>query len=573
MSTVQRPLPPNHDRAPFLRQTIGSKQLIVDGSPFLILGAEVHNSTFSSAECFESTLPSLKAMNINTVLAPVSWELIEPTEGYFQFQGLDKCILAARNQGLRLVLLWFGAYKNALSSYAPPWVRLDVKRFPRMYLRTDKGNLKITEGLQPYNEELIRADAKAFAALMAHVKEIDSPHHTVIMVQLENEVGLMFDSRDGSSKATHLYKNYVPIDLLRHLSQNYDSLHPAFRNKFSRLNLDCHRPVTWAQAFGGGPFAEDAFMADSFSRFCQKVATAGRAEYSIPIYMNVALCSEERDWVDSIPIPDFVPEGDVPGQFPSGGPVGHNLDIYRYNAPAIDFYGPDIYLQDYEKVCSCFGDGHQPLFIPEQRRDDYGARRIWSAIGNQQAIGCSPFGIDTLSKEDATIALHYKLLGSISEHILDAQATRPEDIFGFFFDENVSDDKHKSWNKTMGDYHVTINRAFVFGKPGSGAGMIIRQRNNSFLAAGYGFQVSFQSIKLDSIFTGILRATELKDDGRGGFSKGRTLNGDETHHGQVLIMPAESPDYGGFPIPALSPAGTMLAECVPYSLNESMENL
>jgi hypothetical protein len=553
---------------PYLQKTKASNQLIVNGEPFLLLGAELHNSTLSNACFFASLLPKLKAMNVNTILGAVSWAMIEPVEGEFDFVELDRCIVAAREQGFHLVLLWFGSYKNATSSYPPAWVQRDDKRFPRMQLRQAGGVLKTVNVLQPFCDAAKNADARAFAALMRHVKEFDSAYSTVIMVQVENEVGLMGDSRDGSSTATLLYQSPVPDGLLAHLSADYDRLHPTFKEKFPSVRGKTG-PLSWAEVFGPGPLAEDLFMADAFSRYVQFVAAAGRAEYDIPLYMNVALCSEDPSWQDFGYIPADIPSGDRPGEYPSGGPVGHNLDVYRYNAPDIQFYGPDIYLQNYEVASECFRHESLPLFVPEQRRDEYGARRMWPAYGTQLAIGCSPFGVDSLlPHEKSPFTLHYKLLHDVRKYILDAQATRPDDIFGFYFDEQEHS-QEKPWVKSFGDYEATVERVFSFGKKGqAAAGMLIRQPDGKYIAVGFGYHVIFRSTNPNSVFTGVLCVEEMEAQEDGTLRRARVFNGDETAHGTCLVMPPQEPDYDEFPIPVQIPARTMIARCIVFDLVE-----
>lgn len=535
---------------------------------------ELHNSTFSSAAYMEEIWPAMKSIHANTILAPVSWETIEPVEGNFDFFELDKCIVGARRYGLHIVLLWFGGYKNTLSSYTPAWVQKDINRFPRIHVRNGDGTLKTLNSIQPFCQECWEADARAFSALMRHIKELDENYSTVLMVQVENEIGVMGDSRDQSGIADELIQGPIPEGLWDHLQSNYSSLHTEFRNKFPDIRNSSATLPTWADAFGTGPFVDDLFMADAFSRYIHKVLMAGRTEYNIPYFINVALCSEDPSWNDFDSIPDEVPAGDVPGQYPSGGPVSHNLDIYHYNAPHVSFWAPDIYLQDYETVCSSYRHHNHPLFIPEQRRDDYGARRIWVAYGSHQALGCSPFGIDSLEPETSPFRKHFKLLASIDHFILEAQASHPEDMMGFFFDEEVemTSKSRKEWVKSFNDYKVTIKRAVVFGTPSSAAGLIIRQPDGRFLIAGYGFQVHFDSTDPDSTFTGILDVNELEADGSGTLKTARLLNGDETMHGTCVVMPSENPDYGGFPIPSSIPARTFLADCLPYFLKETQRH-
>ncbi|EEU33412.1 uncharacterized protein NECHADRAFT_106625 [Fusarium vanettenii 77-13-4] len=559
---------------PHLRKIRGSSQLMVKGKPFLMLPVELHNSTFSSAAYMERVWPEMKAIHANTILAPVTWEMIEPTEGTFDFSELDKCVLGARKHGLHLVLLWFGAYKNTLSSYAPIWVKTDIDRFPRIHIKNKEGTLKTLEAVQPHCKEAWKADARAFANLMRHIKRLDEDHSTILMVQVQNEIGVMGDSRDRSRIADELIQKPVPADLWAYLQTNKSTLHAEFRKRFSDALGNPATSPTWIEAFGPGPFADDLFMADAFSRYIQAVTAAGRAEYDIPYYVNVALCSEDPSWLDVESIPDEVPAGDVPGQYPSGGPVGHNLDIYQHNAPDIAFWAPDIYLQDYELVCECYRHNDRPLFIPEQRRDEYGARRIWVAYGNYQALGCSPFGIDTLDPETSPTKKHFKLLRSIKDYILDAHANRPDDIMGFFFDEDaeMTSKSKTQWVKSFGDFLVTVKRASVFGIPSSAAGIIIRQPNGRFLIAGFGVQINFASTDPDSTLTSVHSVKEMEVDESGALRCARVLNGDETIHGSCVIMPSEDPDYGGFPIPSSIPGRTMIAECVPYSIKEAQSH-
>ena len=104
-------------------------QLIVDGKPFLILGGELANSSASSLAYLEPVWPRLAKMRLNTLLAPVSWELMEPVEGRFDYSLVDGLLKQARANNMRLVLLWFGSWKDSMSSYVPAWVKRDQARF------------------------------------------------------------------------------------------------------------------------------------------------------------------------------------------------------------------------------------------------------------------------------------------------------------------------------------------------------------------------------------------------------------------------------------------------------------
>lgn len=559
---------------PHLRKTKNSSQLIVNDKPFLMLAGELHNSSLSSANFMSTVWPNMKAANINTLLGSVTWEMIEPVEGEFDFSELDKVILGAREHEMHLVLLWFGSFKNALSTYVPRWVKRDVKRFPRVHVSEAGAVTRTQELLSPFCEAAWTADAKAFSALMTHLKEFDSKHSTVLMVQVENETGLLGDSRDRSNIANTLFKEPVPAHLITELqARSAEDVHPCFSKRHPHFSSLQPGKSTWSESFPVGPDADEAFMAYHISLYVNHVASAGKAAYPIPSYTNIWLNFDDPTVLDLQGLPPIVGGGSSAGVYPSGGPVPHTFDIWKINTtPALDFLAPDLYFHDYEEVCKQYTHGGQPLFIPEQRRDERGARRVWLAYGTYAAIGASPFGIDSLAAEDSPIRRHYGLLNSMSSFILETQATRPEDVMGFFFDEVDDTPVEPKWLRTFGAFTVTIERSFVFGKPGSGAGMVIHQGNGKFLLIGWGFQVVFSSPNPKATFTGILYAEEKEvvDDEEGGkvLKTGRVLNGDETRSGAFMIMPNEEPDYGGFPIAVTVPCRTMVAEVEAYSLFE-----
>jgi hypothetical protein len=110
-------------------------QLLVDGEPWIALAGEVHNSSASNRDFMVPMFEKLARLHVNTVVTPVYWELVEPAEGRYNFTLVDDQVREARQRGMRLVLLWFGTLKNAKSTYAPEWVRADLKRFPRAVIR------------------------------------------------------------------------------------------------------------------------------------------------------------------------------------------------------------------------------------------------------------------------------------------------------------------------------------------------------------------------------------------------------------------------------------------------------
>lgn len=287
-------MPPAHPTrdaltpAPHLRTQGSATQLIVDGAPFLILGGELHNSSASSLEYMRPIWERMVALNFNTVLAPISWELLEPEEGVFDFTLVDGLIQDARRHELRLVLLWFGSWKNGQSSYAPVWVKQDPQRFPRVVTRAGEP----LEVLTPLAESSREADARAFAALMRHIRIVDGDVHTVIMVQVENEVGVLSDTRDWSALAARAFDGAVPGALLDQLQSHRQELTPELDERWETSGFAT--AGSWGEVFGAGDATDEIFMAWHYARYVDEVARAGKAEYG-PAHVRERVAERARD--------------------------------------------------------------------------------------------------------------------------------------------------------------------------------------------------------------------------------------------------------------------------------------
>jgi hypothetical protein len=428
------------------------------------------------------------------------------------------------------------------------------------------GIIETADVLSLFYESNVEADARAFSKLMAHIKQVDEAHRTVLMVQVENEVGLLFDSKDGSAEANLHYADAVPSDLLEFLSKDFEILHADLK-----ANLDTFvarskpQSGTWEEVFGKANRTEELFMAYHYAHYVNRVARAGKAEYPIPLYTNVWLNYVADDSNNDFPI--VAGGGGMPGDYPSGGATSNVLDIWIRFAPDLDFIAPDIYLNDYSNTCAKYRHRDNALFIPEQRRDEYGVRRIWAAYGTFQALIASPFGIDTLEPEINPYTKHYGLLSEVSQIVLEAQRN-PKSSVGFYFDEFVGGkDTSRPITHHFGDWEITAERCFVFGKPGPGSGMVIHQGGSRFLLLGWGFQIRGKSTKPGTKFTGILSMKEkmVTDIETGQLKTLRMLGGDETRSGAFAMMPNQDPDYGGFPIAVTIPARTGIAEVEFYA--------
>jgi beta-galactosidase GanA len=344
---LDRSLPPS------VVEKDGRHALIVDGAPFLMLAAQANNSSNYPA-ALPKVWPAVQYLQANTLQMPVAWEQVEPQEGQFDFSFVDTLLAGARERELRLVLLWFATWKNNSPKYAPSWVKLDNRRFPRVV--TKDGQLR--DSLSPVFPATLDADRTAFVALMRHLREVDA-QHTVIMVQVENETGTYGSVRDYSPAAERLFQGPVPAELLARPRRS---------------------PGTWPEVFGAD--ADELFHAWSIGRFVEQVAAAGKAVHPVPMYVNAAL----RDPID--------PQGPI--TYCSGGPTDNVLDVWKAAAPSLDLLAPDVYLREYVKAMAAldhYARPDNPLFVAETGSDVPFARYVFPVLGHG-GIGFAPFGID-----------------------------------------------------------------------------------------------------------------------------------------------------------------------------------
>lgn len=376
-------------------------QLIVDGRPFLALAGEVHNSSSSSLQYMKPVWAKLAAAHLNTVLVPVSWELVEPEEGKFDFALVDGLIEDAREHNLRLGLLWFGSWKNMVSSYAPAWVRGNPDRFA---CAIDKAGNRLPI-LSTFSDAGCQADSKAFAALLKHIKETEAvqPRKTVVMIQVENEVGVNSGDRDHSPAADDAYAKPVPQDLMDRLLKQPGSLTPELRQVWNAAGSKSSG--TWEQVFGTGASTNEIFMAWNYARYIGKVIAAGKTEYPIPMFVNAAIGRQDGKT----------------GTFPSGGPTAYVTDVWRCAAPQLDMLCPDIYFGSFTGWCEKYTVAGNPLFIPEMGGGANGIMNAMTAIAQYNAIGCSPFGIDSSARADGPYSEGYELLSQLAPLILEHQ--------------------------------------------------------------------------------------------------------------------------------------------------------
>ncbi len=485
---------------PHLEKRGAATQLIVDGKPFLMLSGELHNSSSSSLEYMKPIWPKLEALGLNTVVTPLSWELIEPKEGSFDFALVDGLIDQARAAHERIVFLWLASWKNGMSSYAPVWVKSDVARFPRVF---EHGNP--VEILSPLGTATEEADARAFAALMRHIKQVDGSQHTVLMMQVENEVGVLGDSRDHSPAANRAFNSAVPEQLTSYLKTHYNELYPDLRARW-----DAHGDKTtgtWTAVFGDDLRTDEIFMAWNYAGYIQAVAKAGKAEYDIPMYVNTWLAG------DTTP----------PGEFPSGCPEPWVVDVWKAAGSSLDFYSPDLYATNFEEWCRRYHRAGNPLYMPETRGLEAGAANVFYALGEEAGFGFSPFAIESEASATDPLGESYHAIESVMPLLLEHQSAG--NVHGFVLGSDV--------DFTMNGYTLHVTRDEIFGnRAASGFGMIMAIGKDEFLGVGKGFRVTFTQRPESGPKVGIAAIDEgvFKD---GKWIPARRLNGDENDQGKA----------------------------------------
>ena len=447
--------------------------------PVIILGGELANSTASSPLYMEENhiWPTLKAAGLNTVLCPVSWELIEPEEGRFDWRSVDALLDGARSNGLHLVLLWFGTWKNSMSCYVPLWVKEGFGR--RFTLAEDEGGVP-QEILSAFCQNALKADCKAFATLMGHLKEVDGEQRTVLMVQVENEIGMLPSARDHCALAEKAWKK-------------------------AGLSDDVYE--------------QEKFQAAAFARYTEAVAAAGKKAYDLPMYVNAALDSRGRK----------------PGAYPSAGPLARLADIWKAYAPSVDYLSPDIYDPGYASWIAPYDRPDNRLFVPEVKPSPSNAARVFYTLGRHRALGFSPFDID--NHPQYTAEAYHCLEGALP---LIAAAQTEGRCYGVLLDAThvrdtlrigdidfcCSHDGTLSWSSAPADPSLWDE----------GGLMIIDLGDGEFLFLGTGVVTTLRSFS-GRKRVGIGRIDEVRFAPDGTRTLLRRLNGDEDHQGRHIRLP------------------------------------
>jgi beta-galactosidase GanA len=418
------------------------------------------------------------------------------------------------------VVLWFGAWKNSMSTYVPSWVKRNQQRFPRAQLASGSS----AEILSAFSADTRDADVRAFGALMDYLKRVDGEKNTVLMVQVENEIGMLPIARERGAVADKLFAGLVPIDLLRAIGARGENLEPELRDRWQKNGRKT--AGTWAQVFGDDEWGAEVFTAWHYARFVESLVVAGKKRYDLPMYVNAALNRTGRK----------------PGDYPSGGPVPHLLDVWKAGAPSLDFLAPDIYFPNFTQLAARFNRADNALFIPEANNatNSQGPANAFFSFGELGALGFSPFSIESLGDAPNALSRAYGVLGQLAPLILENRGS--DRIAGFHAtieeDGTVIESPVK---KTLGGIEFTVS----FIDPWTArdkqtiadhGGLAIYAGGEDFWLAGQGITVTFKGAGDGPPLVGI----DIAEEGvfvNGAWQPGRRLNGDQTHQGRHIRLP------------------------------------
>ncbi|MGO8787073.1 MAG: DUF5597 domain-containing protein [Terriglobia bacterium] len=488
---------------PRIERTGAQYRLVVDGKPFLILGGQAHNSSATNPQDLEPVWRSLVALHANTAEVPVYWELVEPQPGQYDFRLVDEVLTGARRNHLRLVLLWFASWKNGEMHYTPEWVKRDKAKFQRV-MGPRGEELAI---LSPLCEAARDVDARAFAALMEHLRRVDETDRTVIMMQVENETGLLGTDRDYSPEATRLFESSVPAELMSYLAAHRDALTPSIETAWAAAKF--RTAGNWTEIFG--ELAPEVFSAWHIARYVDHVAAAGKRAYPLPMYVN--------NWLIN-------PGNERAGRWPSGGPSVHALDIWKAAAPNLDLLAPDIYLPKFRETCSAFRRADNPLFVPEAPLTPHIAADAFLTLTDFNGLGFSPFGIDdafengNVTERAAELEDTYRVLDPLLGLVAAKQGSNKLHAI-------VQDEDSAQAVRLDGSLALVVNFTKPYTPEGArGRGMIIELAADDYVVVGAGFEVQFREL------TGPPRDAEFLSVEEGTFEGDhwiptRRLNGDE----------------------------------------------
>ncbi len=533
----------------------------VKGRPFYPIGGQTRNSSGYNDQEWATALRALELMHGNTLEIPVYWEQVEPEEGVYRFDHLEQLLTDAISHDIRLILLWFGTWKNGNMEYVPDWVKTAPERFKRAISPTGH-QLWV---LSSHCEATFEADRRAFTALCEFLKEADSDRQQVIAIQIENEPGILGSDRDYGPEAQAKLESDVPREVFEGL-QVLESgpLHALWQAAGGATS------GPWYEVFGDG--AGEMMTAWSIARYIDRLAEAGKEIYELPMYLNVWL--GETGW-------------QIPGEsYPSGGAVTKVLDLVKWATPHVDLVAPDIYLSDsrsYEAICAAYARDDNPLFIPESAPGSSNPVRMFQAIGDYDAVGYAFFAIEHIVDEAGEVRLSllplvdsFRCIAAAVPLLLEYQGTGQIYTVAQETDLGLQIYDFEGYTGLV-DFGGTYGRDWRHlgpslepdANPGPGRGLIVQVSTHEFYLVGANYRLHLRpkaapseqlqaarvNERLLTRLAHYVRVDEGHFEEEGAFVVDRRRNGDETDNGiwveadvgvvHVLMSDILSPLKGG----------------------------
>lgn len=454
-----------------------------EGKPFYPIGLQAHNSSGYSMEELEDHWKACELVGANSCAIAVSWERFEYTEGKFDTELVKNIIEACREREMKLIVLWFGTWKNGHMKYVPQWVKADRERFPRVITHDgyEIGNLS------SFSRNTLEGDKRAFCKLMEVIKAVDPEMKTVIAVQIENELGIVGKAvRDFGPEAEKQFKAAVPADVM-------EKLHTAPASEYAvQAWKTCGEKEngTWTEIFGR--YGDEALQAYSMTSFVEELAAAGKAIMPMPFYVNV--------WLDQQGM-------DIAGMnYPAGGPVSKNLFFWKNFAPHLDMVCPDMYQpvkSIYEQTVDIYDRENNPLYIPETGAGTSLATHVFGAIANHGLTGVHIFGSESLLdvngglKESAMPMVgNFQALNAVWPLLVKERETGRIHA--------VMQEEYQDEQRMFFDGVRALARFGAFGRGGDyrhaaknlpaerGRGLVIQTGEKEFIICGAGFSMAFR---------------------------------------------------------------------------------
>ena len=290
----------NQNLTPHFETVNGRKVLYVDGLPFTALAVEIpwwdliHGRYKETEGAYDRLYPAAAKLGLNALKVPVKWSMVEPEKGIYDFSYVDHVKSMAEKNHLKLILNWFGHYASGdgtiyadLSGdlYVPIYIVSDEKAYPRAI---DADGVAHHNAISYDYDSIIERETAAFRAFMRHLNQVDSQTHTVVMIQVENEIAVFGSDRRNPK----LWRDHSPLS----------------NQRFSEHGvLDDLKYSAW----------------DLSSNWIRRITDAGAEEYPIPFFHNF-VGGKITEWM-------------------VGGAPGEDVQTYLNNCPNISFIGVNAY--------------------------------------------------------------------------------------------------------------------------------------------------------------------------------------------------------------------------------------